>query len=240
MGAMGANLAGRLTTGILIILVGVFLLLWTTGLLAIGVVWQLVPLLFVALAAWALLSSGFRNLVGPVMVILIAGAVFLRLVGVIPEGALARWWPLAIVAFGVLVMVSRSRRRRFAAVGNAGLPVRSGEVTAIAIFGSDDRRISSDRITGAEVLALFGDARIDFRETTAATVPILVDVVSVFGDAEIRVPEDWAVRVETLNIFGETVDRRGDVAGGESETAQNGPAVIVTGVALFGSIEIRD
>lgn len=80
-------------------------------------------------------------------------------------------------------------------------------MTAIGVFGSDERRITSDRFSGAEHVSVFCDALVGFRETEVRTRPESIETVSVFGDAEIRVPDEWDVRIETLNVFGDTVDR---------------------------------
>ena len=95
----------------------------------------------------------------------------------------------------------------------------------------------SDRFTGAELVSVFGDAILDLREASVRTPPAIVESVTIFGDTEIRVPDKWDVRLEVLNIFGDTIDRRptADQRGGS-----DGPELVVTGVALFGDIEIRD
>jgi predicted membrane protein len=231
---MRGNLSGRLTTGGIIILIGVVLLLSTTGVVRMRSVWGWIAALFVLVGAWGLVRSNFRNLVGPVMIIAIAGTFLLRNLGVLPDGVIGTWWPLFIVLFGLLIAISRSRRRQ--RVRLEGVDA-SGEVTVVSIFGSDARRITTDEFTGAEVIAVFGDAELDLLDATVRSQSAVVEVVSVFGDAELRVPTDWDVRLETLAIFGDTIDRRRRQTASE-ETAE--PDLIVTGVSVFGDIQIRD
>lgn len=232
---MSQNLAGRLTTGTVIVLIGFVLLLSTTGLVEMRSVWGWVAALFVLIGVWTLIRSEFRNLVGPVMVIAIAGTFFLMNVGVVPEAAIGTWWPLFVVLFGVLITINRSRRRqRIRLEGRSA----AGEVTAIAIFGTDERRVSTDGFTGAELVSVFGDAVIDLRDSTVRTRPAIVETISVFGDAEIRVPDSWDVQIETLSVFGETTDRRPHRP--ENRPGNDEPELIVTGIAVFGDIQIRD
>lgn len=231
---MTRNLWGRFTTGGIIILIGVLLLLSTTGILEFRSVWEAVPLVFVLLGVWALVRSKFRNLVGPVMIITIAGTFFLRNFGLIADDVIATWWPLFIVLFGVLLMINRSRRRQRIRLEGTS---RAEEVVAIGVFGTDERRLSTDRFTGAELISVFGDALLDLRETSVRTPPAIVEALSVFGDAEVRVPQKWDVRLEVLNVFGETTDRRPP---SERREQGNEPDLIITGVSLFGDIEIRD
>lgn len=230
---MTRNLSGRLTTGTVIALIGIILLLSTTGFVEMRSVWGWIAALFVLVGVWALIRSEFRNLVGPIMLIAIAGTFFLRNVGLLPDGVIGIWWPLFVVLFGLLIMINRSRRRqRIRLEGH-----QAGEVTSVAVFGSDERRPVTEQFTGGELVAVFGDARLDLSDAGVRVRPAIVETITVFGSTEIRVPEGWDVRLETLSVFGETSDRRRRV---DDQDSTDDPELIVTGVALFGDIEIRD
>ena len=203
-------------------------------------VWAWISAIFVLVGVWALIRSEFWNLVGPVMIIAIAGAFFLRSIGVIPDGAIGTWWPLFVVLSGLLIMVNRSRRRqRIRLEGQT-----AGEVASVAVFGSDERRPATEQFAGGELVAVFGDARLDLSETGVRGHPAIVETIAVFGSAEIRVPEGWNVELQTMSIFGETSDtrRRSESPDATDETPDGvtEPELIVTGVALFGDIEIRN
>lgn len=231
------NLSGRLTTGTLIILIGLLLLLTTTDVIEIESIWEWIPLVFVLIGVWALLRSRFRNLVGPVMIIAIAGVFFLRNVGLIPDDAIGTWWPLFIVLFGLLIIINRSRRRqRIRLEGSTD----AKEVTAIGVFGTDERRLSTDRFTGAELIAIFGDALLDLRNAGTRNQPAIIEVASIFGDVEIRTTTETEVKLEVLNIFGETRDRRPVSDAEESTGDEADPELIITGVAIFGDVTVRD
>ncbi|WP_254863057.1 LiaF transmembrane domain-containing protein [Halovivax gelatinilyticus] len=232
---MTQNLWERLTTGGIVILIGVFLLLATTGVLEMRALWEWVPLLFVLLGIWALVRSEFRNLVGPVMVIAIAGAFFVRNLGLISDDAIGTWWPLFIVLLGVLIVVNRSRgRQRLRLTGDYS----ADEIRAIGVFGTDERRVTSDHFTGAELVSVFGDARLDLRDGSVQSTPAIVESVTVFGDTEIRVPQEWDVRLEVLNILADSIDRRS--VSSDKRAADDGPDLVVTGIAVFADLEIRD
>ena len=244
---MVRNLSGRLVTGLLIVLVGVVLLLGTTGVTPTDSLWDWFPLAFVVIGVWALVTSGFRNLTGPVMVIAVAGTFLLRNLELITREELATWWPLFIVLFGVLNIVNRTRRsRRIEVAGGED----EKEITAVSVFSGDERRLSTDRFTGAELVAVFGDVRLDLRDVSVPAPPAVVEAVCVFGDIEIRVPEDWDVRRDVLVVFGDVSDKRPlnkkESEGAETEDAGSAGEkgrrheLAVTGLVLFGDIEIRD
>jgi len=235
---MPRNLTGRIATGGLIVLVGVLLLLGTTGTIPSDTVWDWVPGIFVLLALWALLASGFRNLTGPVMVIAIAGAYLAANLDLIGDDAIGTWWPLFIVLFGVLLLVGRQRRHH----GRVDVD-EDGELTAIALFGGADRRVSTDRFVGGEILVAFGGAEIDLRNAGIDRPPATLETVVLFGGAEVFVPEDWDVELDVLPLFGGASDERSRPAEDAARPADhggNGPDLIVTGVALFGGVEVRN
>lgn len=234
---MPRNLVGRLTTGGLIVLVGLLLLLSTTDVVETESLWAWFPAVFVLLGAWALLASGFRNLTGPVMVVAIAGTFLLRNLGFVTDAAIGTWWPLFVVLFGLLLAVNRSRRRQRIRLRGTD----AGEVTVLGVFGGGDRRITSAAFTGAEVVSVFGGSDVDLRDVTVPSPPAVVETLTLFGGTELRVPAEWNVRMDVLALFGDASDSRPRVSGNEAAPGRgDGPDLVVTGLVLFGGIEVLD
>lgn len=222
----------RLTTGIIIVLIGIMLLLVTTDTVEGDILWAWIPGLFVLLGVWALVRSGFRNIVGPVMLIAIAGAFLLRTLNVIEAGVIGTYWPAFIVLFGILVIINRSRKRHRIEISG----ISTSETTSVGVFGSDRRRVSTDNFTNAEVVAIFGDSELDLRDSTVSNPPAMIEATAVFGDVEIRLPAEWEIDIQVMSVFGDTVDRRPR----SQEHDPQGPTLILTGSAVFGDIEILD
>ncbi|AOW80603.1 hypothetical protein HTSR_1427 [Halodesulfurarchaeum formicicum] len=218
---------GRTTTALLVLLLGALLLAGTTGAFATESLWNWVPGVFVLLGAWALLRSRGRNLTGPVMVIAVAGTVQLRNLGVISDAQIGSWWPLFVVLFGLLLLVGRGRRR-------SRVEGTSGELDAIAVFGGADTRVTATDFTGGDVISIFGGSEIDLRDAEISDPPAVIEAVTLFGGTEFRVPPEWNVTLDVLAIFGGTEDSR------RRETVTETPDLVVTGVTLFGGVEILD
>ncbi|MFW6448691.1 MAG: LiaF transmembrane domain-containing protein [Halobacteriota archaeon] len=215
---------GRVATGGIIVAIGLLLLLITTDMVAVDNLWAVVAAGFVLLGLWSLVRGGFRNLVGPVMVIAIAGSLFLEWVGGLEDGTVGTWWPAFIILFGVLLVVDHL----------VGPRPRTSTDGGVVVLGTADRHLRTDRFEETDLVAIFGDSRLDLRDADVATPPARVDAVAVFGDVTLRVPEHWTVDVRVDTIFGDVVDRRrGDPTG-------TGTDLVVTGVAVFGDIEIVD
>lgn len=213
---------GRIATGGIIVVVGLLLLLITTDTVEVDSLWAVVAAVFVLLGVWSLVRSGFRDLVGPVMVIAIAGSLFLEWVGGLEDGTIGTWWPAFVVLFGVLLVVDRLVGPRKRASTDGG----------VVVLGTADRRFRTDRFEETDLVAIFGDSHLDLREATVADPPATVDAVAVFGDVTLRVPTDWRVDVRVDTVFGDVVDRR------RSEATGDGPDLVVTGVAVFGDVEV--
>lgn len=133
------------------------------------------------------------------------------------------------ILLGVLLLIGRSRRGRWS-TSKTG----SGEFTSVSIFGGDSQRVGSEEFRGGDVVAIFGGPTVDLREAAVADPPAVLEIVAIFGGAELRVPEDWTVKTETVSVFGGVEDNRHHP--GSAET----PDLVVTGISIFGGVEIHD
>ncbi|WP_336361051.1 LiaF transmembrane domain-containing protein [Haladaptatus sp. ZSTT2] len=229
MAASRRRFSGQLLTGGVIIIIGLLLLIQTTGLYDTGRLWEFVPSLFVLLGVWAIVRSRGRNLVGPVFLIVVAGTIQLLVLDVLSDAFVAQWWPLGIVLVGAAIILNRARRR--------DVPAELVDrLDTIVAFGGVERRLASKAFTGGEVMAIFGGADIDLRDATIAP-PATLNVIAMFGAAEFRVPPEWDVRLEVLPILGGVEDSRLRHPMDEDREA---PDLVITGFAAFGGVEITD
>jgi hypothetical protein len=227
------RISGRTVTGGLILLVGLLLLLGTTNTYDTGELWRFFPSVFVVIALWSLVQSGFRNLTWPLVVLIVAVVWQLAVLDVLTDAMIETWWPLLLVAIGLAIILGRTVHRVPAS--------RADSFDLFTAFGGLERRVTSQAFRRGEVTAVFGGADIDLREAGIEDPPATINVLTAFGGTEIRVPEDWVVQVDALPIFGGTEDerpRRGRPASGDPATGD--PDLIVTGAVAFGAISIKD
>lgn len=217
----------QLVLGALVILVGVVLILDTTGLYDTEPLWNYVPSLFVLLGLYALWRGGLRNFFGPLVVIVLASAWQLAALEVVSWGQLWDFWPVFVIAFGLSLVLSHFRRSPREAPGD--------HVTSFSIFGGTEKRSTSKAFTGADLTALFGGAELDLREAEVADPPATVTVVAMFGGAEVIVPRDWNVRLEVLPILGAASDERP-----RREAEHEEVDLVVTGFVAFGGVSVDD
>lgn len=217
----------QLLFGAAVVLIGVLLLLDTTGLYPSESLLAYVPSLFVVVGLWALLRGGFRSLVGPVIVIVVAGTWQLVALGVVTAEQALAYWPVLLIAFGLSVMLGQYRSR-----------VRSADDAYSSVFaalGGVERRNTSQAFEGADLTAVFGGAELDLRDAKVADRPARVNALALFGGVEVIVPRDWNVRMEVLPVLGGASDDRP-----RREERHESVDLEVTGFAAFGGVSVSD
>nr|WP_233340929.1 LiaF domain-containing protein [Haloprofundus sp. MHR1] len=213
--------------GALVILFGVLLLLETTGVFRTRDILLYAPSLFVLVGIWALVQSNFRNLVGPVVLIIGGGAWQLVAVGYATVEQLVVFWPVIVIAFGLSIFAGQYRSR-----------VRSTDdayTSVFAAFGGVDRRNSSNEFVGADLTAIFGGTELDLRDAELVERPARITATALFGAAEVIVPHDWNVQMDVLPILGGASDERP-----RRETEHEEVDLVVTGFAAFGGVSVTD
>ncbi|MBI2919321.1 MAG: hypothetical protein HYY01_15210 [Chloroflexi bacterium] len=216
----------RVVIGVIVVLLGVLLLLNTTGAVTIGVA-RWIPSAFILWAVWRMAASGFRDIVGPLWMIAIAGFVQLLVLG----EPLGKWWPALLIFVGILVLIGGSHLR-----GRAREQAGHDDIDVVAVMGGAERRVTSRGYKGGQVTAVMGGVDLDLRGAEVAERPATLEVTAVMGGVEIKVPPDWVVRTDAFVLFGGTEDKRHRV---ETASGDGAPHLVVTGTVVFGGIEIK-
>ena len=223
--------SNRLSTqellGAVVLIVGVILLLDTTGVAETGVLLNYVPTLFVLLGIYALVTSKFRNLFGPLLVIVVAGAWQIAALDLFPEADLVSFWPALIILFGLSLLLGRMRRD--------AEEISEHTADGIAVFGGRNQRVRSPHFSSGDLTALFGGYELDLRDVEVADPPARISAIAMFGGIDIIVPRGWNVRLDVLPIFGGAEDERP-----RREEDHEQVDLVVSGFAAFGGVSVND
>jgi predicted membrane protein len=220
--------SSRLLVGSAVALVGVLLLLDTTGVFETGGLLRWIPSLVVLFGVYLAVRSGFRELFGPALLVFFGVAWQLSALGIASFGSVfSRYWPVLLVVLGVSILL-RPRRR------SKTVRTNGSDAEIVAILGDADRRVTAETFTSGSLTTVLGDARIDLRDAEGER-PLHVDVVSILGDARIRVPEEWRVDLDAVSILGDVSDDRPRTA----ERSEK-PDLVVSGLAVLGDIHVED
>ncbi|WP_255150726.1 LiaF transmembrane domain-containing protein [Halorarius halobius] len=225
------RVSSGLLVGIAVVLVGLALLATTTGLYDTGRLLRYAPALFVLVGLWAFVTSGFRNVFGPLLLVVAASAAQAVTLGYATWEQVWSLWPLVVVVFGLSLVAGAYKTR----TGTAASDDRF--LNAVAVFGGSEKRATSRSFRGADAIAAFGGVTLDLRDVAPADpeTPIRVDAVAMFGAVEIIAPRDWNVRVDVLPVFGSVEDTRL-----REERTHDSVDLVVEGFVAFGGVEIKD
>ncbi len=224
----------RLIVGLIFLLLGLYFLLNNFDLIPFELPdyitsWQV----FLILIGLLLLASRERQ--GGGIILIVVGLVFL-----LPEffdvsvGEVVRqFWPLALVAIGVVLLVRRSQEKKttneFEVEGD-----RVEFIDETAILGRNDRLITSEYFRGGKITTIFGSNEVNFVNARLAEGQHELDVFTLFGSTELTVPRDWDVKVDVTPILGSFEDRRRQVLLPGNPAQQ----LTIRGLVLFGSGEL--
>jgi predicted membrane protein len=136
------------------------------------------------------------------------------------------WWPLLLIAIGVL-MVSRARQQW--AVGTTGA---DRHLSDFAFWSGVKRRVTSSSFKHAELTAVMGGIDLDLRPAATEGGEAIIDVFVVMGGVEIIVPPDWTVSNHITTIMGGSEDK--SVA---TQDARH--RLILRGFVIMGGVEIK-
>lgn len=213
--------------GGIIAIVGAVLLLQTTRLFDTSFALVYVPSLFVLVGLYALVTSRFRNIAGPAMVVLVAGAWQLVALDYLAVTEVLSFWPAVLIIFGLSVVMGRFRSR-VASVDDA-------RVTLLALFGANERRATTEEFIGGTLTAVFGGVELDLRDISVSTPPARINATALFGEVKIIVPRDWNVHIDVLPVLGAAEDDRPRRVEEHDEVD-----LVVTGFTAFGAVTITD
>lgn len=216
----------QIIVGSIIVIIGILLLLQTTGILQTNPL-RFIPSLFIIIGIYALLKSRFRDITGPLTLITIFTIVQLWALNIITTATIFTWWPVIIIVIGIGILLSKVR-------GPAPPDEYTDKMDVLAIFSDTKRTIKSKTFHGGEVTSIFGDVNLDLRDSEVKKTPAHINVVSIFSDVDIWVPDNWNVRMETVPLLSDVKDHTGQK--GEAEK----PQLVITGFALFSDVILRD
>lgn len=101
-----------------------------------------------------------------------------------------------------------------------------------AAFSSKNIKYDGQVFYGNDLTAVFGSVVCDLRNATI-TEDIIINANATFGGIEILIPENLNVEIKSTSIFGGVEDKR------RSNTVVPNPTVFVSGICLFGGVDIK-
>lgn len=240
---------GRVIAGLILVGVGAALLLRNTGFPMPYWLFSW-PVILILVGIYSGFKHNFRN--NTWLILIIIGGFFLA-DRVIPDLRLAPYfWPLFIIAMGLLFIVRPRRYNTFSSDNDGtwrkdpGGTWQKGNSETIStdsndyirvnsVFSGVKKNIVSKSFKGGQITSVFGGSEIDLSQADInGKVQLKFEVV--FGGAKIIVPSHWSITNNIDGVFHGVDDkRRSNLA----VTIDPGKELILTGSVVFGGVEIR-
>ena len=145
--------------------------------------------------------------------------------GVINISVWKIFWPVMLIAIGLMVSVGSGGRKRSK---KSAADVSGNE--KIAIFYGEESRVKGD-YTGGSVTAIFGGVELDLRQAKIKDGAV-IDVFTFCGGVNINMPDDVIVKNEVHGILG----------GSEDKTVSKSSAkktIYLRGECVLGGLEVK-
>lgn len=140
--------------------------------------------------------------------------------------------PAIFLGIGIFIVLRTLRKQRRV---HGPVPQSADYLRATAVLSGFKNRVHSQAFQGGELTAIFGGFELDLRTARLSGQAARIDVFLMFGGGEIRVPEGWDVTVEATAVVGGVADKTVMVL----PEAGTRPRLVLSGVVLFGGIEVK-
>ncbi len=241
-----SGLGGRFFFGVLIIVVGVLFLLDKTGIADLDTLLEWWPSLIILYGAWRLIANRFRSLFWPILLIAIGSFFQLGELGF--DVDLTDYWPVALIAAGILILAGgirrRNRRRNSSATGHHSSTIIDVDVSSSspdddddmlhAVAASQDRVISGEFRSGS-ISIVMGNGTLDMRQAFIEDRPATLHVSVAMGEVKVRVPPEWVVQIANSATMADAKDTRSNFPSRDGP-----PDLIIAGSVTMGSLQITD
>jgi len=249
----GSGMTPRVVFGLLVVAFGIAMMLDNLDIIQAGEIMRYWPVGMIVVGVSYLLRTDSRSerMFGGILTVI--GAVLLSESLFHYELDIWRFWPLAIVLFGVLMVIkafhpqdspdkvqvgvvfgaSSQAPAAGAAIASSARPgSQDSTYNEVAIWSGIQRRVASPAFKRADLTAVMGGIEFDLRQAGADQGEAVIEVFAVWGGIEIIVPPDWAVSNKVTAIMGGAEDQ-------SSGTQMSRSRLTVKGVVVMGGVTIK-
>jgi predicted membrane protein len=237
----------RLYLSVLLIIAGLLLFLGNLGLFPLHNIWQLWPLVLVAIGAGRLTDHrGLGDQVWSVAMIVFGAVFFCISMGWLHLRAHDGSWPLAIglIAFGIIALTKRLEPPRMphpprpstSYSGEASAWDMADFLTDTAVLTSVQRRVESTDLRGGTLTCVMGSIELDLRRVQIQnpSQPLTIETTCVMGSIKLRIPDTWRVSIVGASVMGVYEDKTMPIARPDAVTG----TLVITGSSVMGQVEI--
>ena len=235
----------RFYFGVTLIVLGVVLILERLNLIPESLTDMLLSWQMLLVGIGVLSLIGGNRTTGTILIV-IGGTFMIPELIDVPHEIRRIYWPLILVAIGIVILVRQRDHRQFDKfkfkgvndpTPNAPNDNSINTFDDFVIFGGREIFINSQALAGGKATSIFGGIEFDLRKSSLKPGGAIIDCVSVFGGCGFKIPMDWNVRNEVTTIFGAFTDKRGDTY--SDKYYDPSKTIIIKGISIFGGVEVK-
>ena len=221
--------------GLAIIGIGIVLMLHYLNIVIDFPDWLISWRTFIVLVGISFVAEGRK--VGFGIILIIIGATFLAR-DFIPYDLRKMLWPALMILGGAYIIFKHYLRKDNdleSGIFNQEINIQN-QLNELSIFGGSKVNVNGKDFSGGKITTIFGGSEIDLRDAKPAGKVIVIDILTMFGGAELRVPENWNVKTQNTPIFGGVDDKRRSM----NPEVEFETTLVIKGITIFGGMEIRN
>jgi predicted membrane protein len=185
------------------------------------------PLAFILLGILFLITRE-TTILGSIILTLFGSFLLLSTLGLAKENFWDLLWPTLLILAGIYFIFWIGRR--------PGPATSSTDfVQHFAIFSGLETKHTTANFRGGSVMAMFGGANIDLRDTKLSPEGALLELTAAFGGITVFVPEGWKLDISGLPLFGGWSNKTRN-----QPTAADAPILRLRCMAFCGGIDIKN
>lgn len=216
--------------GVIIILMGFGFLV--DELFAVNIsdiVWNWWPIVLVILGLAQLKKA--ENILSPLMLIIFGLFILLHNLEIIPGNFWRNIVSLIFIFGGISILISQNRSKK----NREKTRSSRHDLSVTSIFAGNHHIEDSNDLRSGNSTAIFGGVELDLRNATIQEEAFL-ELTCLFGGIEIKVPENWEIKLNGTPIFG----------GVENKTYNKNnhdlarPVLNINYLAMFGGVSLKN
>jgi hypothetical protein len=135
----------------------------------------------------------------------------------------------ALVLAAVALTAGQIARRRY-----LSQDVGDDSANAVAVMGASETVVISKAFKGGYLRAVMGATELDLTDAVSENKPATIEATVMLGAAGVKVPPEWRVRLNVIQMMGVAADQRRqrDLSGGEI------PDLVIVGRVVMGALGI--
>jgi predicted membrane protein len=230
------NSGGRVTLGLIIIIIGSLFLLYSLDYIDFNIahIFFSWPFLMFVVGLLIIINS-HNKLFG--LILLAIGTIFL-IPRIFPDIEINHGviFPVLIILLGIYIISKHRITSRGVSGSFNEAFIKKDTIDDVAVFGGGEKVFSSDNFKGGNITSIFGGSELDLTGCKLAEGENIIDALLIFGGTEITVPNDWNVISNMTPIFGGFSNK---IRRDPNMPIDTSRTLVIKGLAIFGGGEVK-